>query len=510
MNQKIVLCILDGWGVGPKDDTNPIYTSDLKTIKYMEDNFPSGALKSSGIAVGLPWGEEGNSEVGHLTIGAGRTLYQHFMKITHSIESGDFFKNEALLNAFQHSKENNSSTHLIGLLTKGNIHASLSHIKALLKMAKDKEVENVYLHLFTDGRDSSPKGAKEFITELKQAIGEIGVGNIADISGRYWAMDRDRNWDRTEKVYKALFGQAQKGTIDQALEDTYKKDLNDEYVEPTILEEFQPIRDGDSLIFFNFREDRIKQLAEPFLNDEFGEFPVSEINNVKVTTMTEYFEDFKSEVVFKKDTIKNTLGEVLSKNKKTQLRISESVKSPHITYFFNGLKESPFENEFRVSIPSEKIGRPDESPGMMARPITDRVISSLREGTFDFILINYANPDVIAHTGNYKATMEAVKVIDAELNRLVREVLNSDHVLMVTSDHGNAESVFDLKTGQPETKHNANPVPFYLVSKKHARKNNTNNLESVGVLSDIAPTILSIMGIEKPEEMTGTNLLDIL
>ncbi|MEX1013689.1 MAG: 2,3-bisphosphoglycerate-independent phosphoglycerate mutase [Candidatus Paceibacterota bacterium] len=510
MKQTVILCILDGWGIGPKDDSNPIYSLNPKTIKYIENNFPSGTLKSGGITVGLPWEEEGNSEVGHLTIGAGRTLYQHYLKISDSIKSGDFFENETLKSAFNHSKENSSSCHLIGLLSDGNVHASIDHLNALLQMAKNEDIKDLYLHLFTDGRDAPPKSAEKFIEKLKNSMKEIGIGKISTISGRYWAMDRDGKWENTKKVYETFFGNGNESDLETEIKKTYEKKLNDEYIEPFIINKDGAIKDNDSVIFFNFREDRIRQIAEPFLNPDFSQFSVDKKRNLLVATMTSYFDKYPTKVVFEKEKVKNTLGEVLANNNRTQLRVAESMKWAHITYFLNGLKEDPFPNEFRVLIPSEKIARPEESPSMRANALTERVVASLKEGTFDFIAVNYANPDVIAHTGNYKATKEAVEVIDKQLDRIIKEVLSNNHVLLITSDHGNAESVFDLKTGEVETKHNSNPVPIYLIGNDFKKQNiNSGRLQNVGVLADVAPTILDIMNIKMPDEMTGTSLLNL-
>lgn len=505
MKQTLILAVLDGWGLGAENEGNPIYGAKPETINYIEKNFPVGALQASGLAVGLPWEEEGNSEVGHLTLGAGRVLYQHFLRISEEIKNGSFFENIALKKVFAHARENKSAVHLIGLLTEGSVHAALPHLQALIQMAEKENCDKVYLQLFTDGRDSNPHSAKFLIQKLNG-------GTLASLSGRFYAMNRDGHWDRTEKTYQVLTGTAdlKPKTPEEAIKETYEKNLNDEYIEPAIINEAHPIQDNDSLIFFNFREDRMTQITEPFLNLNFNKFPTKKIKNIFVATMTPYAENSKAEAAYIPEIPKNTLGEILSKNDKIQLRIAETEKYAHVTYFFNGLKKEPFPNEYRILIPSERIAHYDEHPEMRAKEITDRALISLNEGGFDFILANYANPDMIAHTGNFQATVQTIKIIDRELGRLIKSVLERDHILLITSDHGNAESLIEAKTGEVETKHNVNPVPFYLIGKKFYKNNPEaliNKFETIGMLADVAPTILELMELEKPEEMTGQSLL---
>lgn len=512
MKQTILLVILDGWGIGPQNSTNPIYTANPKTIKYIEQYFPAGALSASGISVGLPWGETGNSEVGHLTLGAGRILYQHFLKITKAIENGEFFNNKAFKRAFLHAHQNNSAVHLVGLLTKGSVHASLNHLKALIQMAKLENVLKVYLHLYADGRDSPPRSIKELLKELDDEIKKQGVGKVVSIMGRYWAMERDNRWELTEKAYNNITGTAPVKSIEDTVKDAYEKGLNDEYIEPAIIDEPHPIKDNDAVIFFNFREDGSRQITQPFLDPNFDKFPVKKLKNLVVVTMTKYHENLPAEVAFPPTKITNTLGEVLANNNKSQLRIAETFKWAHVTYFFNGLRKEPFKNEFRIAIPTAKIAHQEENPQMMAEAITDRCLLSLKEGAFDFILVNYANPDIIAHSGNYQATVEAIKVIDREINKLMREILSDNHILLITSDHGNAEVLFDINTGKPETQHNPSLVPFYVVAKQFQRQapKEPGALPAIGLLSDVAPTILHLMNITPPSEMTGSNLLEAL
>ncbi len=508
-----MLCILDGWGIGKKDESNPIYVSDLPAIRNIEANFPSGSLKASGLSVGLPWGEAGNSEVGHLTLGSGRVLYQHYLKISNSIESGEFFEKPELKEAFSRAKKNASAVHLIGLLTKGQVHASLEHLAALIEMAKKEDAKELYLHLFTDGRDSPPRSAQELFGKVEEKLKKEGLGKIADVAGRYYGMDRDQNWKLTEQTYRMLTGSdAPQKTVEKALEENYGKNLSDEYLEPAVIEP-HPIKDGDSVIFFNYREDRMRQIARPFLDPNFSKFNAKKFGNLYAVAMTQYYNDLpKIPVVFGKETVKNTLGEVLSNNNKIQLRIAETQKYAHVTYFFNGLHENAFPSEYRILIPSEDPAHPDKRPQMRAEEITNRAAVSVNNNEFDFILINYANPDIIAHTGNYNATVEAVKFVDSQLGRLVSAVLSQNGVLIVTSDHGNAECVLDLKTGQPRTEHESNPVPFYLVGNEFKKNEpgKPGSLPNLGMLSDIAPTVLGLMNIPKPDEMTGDSLLEAI
>jgi len=512
MRKTFILAILDGWGQGEFNESNPIYSAGLETIKEIENKFPSGALQASGIAIGLPWEEEGNSEVGHLTLGAGRVLYQYFPKISMTIEDGSFFEIPALKNAFAHARENNSAVHLVGLLTKGNVHASLDHLEALVEMAAKEKFQKLYLHLFSDGRDSPPRSVLYLFEKVQNILKNKNVGTVASLIGRYFAMDRDNHWDRTEKAYQTITGGIEKTAgLEETVKNLYGKDLDDEYLEPVIFEP-HPIDTNDAVIFFNFREDSIRQLSEVFISPEFDKFPKKSLENVSVTTMTEYTEGQRAEFAFPKNRVQNPLGKVLSDKGLTQLRIAETEKYAHVTYFFNGLQEAPFPNEFRILIPSKTNIRQEENPEMMAREITDRAIVALKDGGFDFILINYANPDIIAHTGNYSATVEAVRVVDRELRRLIREVIAGDHALIITSDHGNAESVLNLQTGEPETFHDPSPVPVYLIAKQFEKPFSIQaavqqKLPVIGILSDIAPTILELMGIPKPADMSGESLL---
>jgi len=507
--RTIVLIILDGWGKGEANESNPIYVANPPNINYLKANFLSGLLQASGISVGLPWGEEGNSEVGHLNLGAGKIIYQSYPRISLSIRDKSFFANPALMTAFEHAKKNNSAVNLIGLLSKGNVHASLEHLLALIEFAKKENVSKLNLHLFTDGRDSPPQSALELLAQLPKE-------KLASLSGRFYAMDREKFWDRTQKAYSVIVGDGPTTeNLEAHIEETYSRKFSDEFIEPIVINSELAVKDNDALIFFNFREDRIRQLAAAFIFKNFQNFPVKVFNNLYIMTMTEYDKDFKVAVAYPPEKIEVCLAGILSDKGKTQLRIAETQKYPHITYFFNGAREEPFKNEYRVLIPSRNIIRQDEHPEMMADEITARLVESIAENAFDFILVNYANPDIIAHTGNYEASIAAVKIIDEQIGKILKAVLEINAILIITSDHGNIEKLFEPLTGLPETQHDPSPVPIYIVAKEFMRLKTEREIRAsesqiIGILADVAPTILELMEIDKPKEMTGQSLLKFL
>ncbi len=508
----VVLIILDGWGIGDNNETNPIFTVQPSNINYIKANFPAGILQSSGISVGLPWDEEGNSEIGHLNLGVGKIIYQNYPRITLSIRDGTFFKNKILIKAFEHIKKYNSKINFIGLLSKENVHSSFEHLKALLKFAGQNSLtEKINLHLIADGYDSPPKSAIELLENLPKS-------RLASIAGRYYAMDRDKRWDRTEKIYQTLIGEGLVvNDIKDHIKNTYQKNLNDEYIEPALISntEINYIKDNDAVIFFNFREDGMRQIAESFINSKFNKFPIKNFSNLYVATMINYDDKFNVPAIFQSEKIENSLSQVLADNQKSQLRVAETEKYTHITYFFNGQKEAPFKNEYRVLIPSQATVKKDEEPKMMAAEITNRIISAIEGKGFDFILANYANPDIIAHTGNYQAAIQTIKIIDEEIGKLKETALKQNAILLITSDHGNIEKMFDPLTGSLETRCNSNPVPIYLIAEEYKRKKSELEIRksenmAIGVLADVAPTILELMGVTKPKEMTGKSLLEEL
>lgn len=511
--RTVILVIIDGWGVGRSDFSNPIHTVNPQTFDFLKRNFPSGTLQASGISVGLPWGEEGNSEVGHMNMGAGKVIYQNYPRITMAIRDGSFFTNPVLKESFDHAVTNNSSVNVIGLLSEANVHASFEHLEALLRYADQIQFpkERINLHLISDGRDSDPHSALRLVERLPHPE------QLASIGGRYYGMDRDKHWDRIKPAYDAITGSGQPvANLKPYIEAFYEKNLNDEYILPTLTgETARPVQDNDAVIFFNFREDRMKQIVRAFTDPEFREFPVKKFSNVHFASFIEYDPAFGIPTLFPPEAIGNPIGKVLAEHSRTQWRIAETEKYAHITYFFNGLREQPFEGEYRVLIPSRQEIHPVDHPEMRAEEITTRLTEAIGERAYDFILANYANADIIAHTGNMEASVKAVQIVDAAIDRVVKAAIDTDSILVITSDHGNIERLANPMTGEPETRHDANPVPIHLVANEYKRTRSDEEIHSaertsIGVLADIAPTILELMHLPKPEEMTAQSLLDLM
>ncbi len=519
MHKPVVLIVLDGWGIGKSEKGNAIAKAALPTIEKLNKFYPNLALQASGISVGLPWGEAGNSEVGHMTIGTGKIIYQNLPRITMEIESGEFFKHQSFLRAMDHAKENDSALHLVGLVGKGSVHSHTDHLYALLEMAKDQKVRNVFMHVFTDGRDSAPTSGVESIEELEKKMAEFGIGKIATIGGRYFGMDRNNNWDRVKKAYDAMTegkGIKIKDPV-RYLKDSYAREIFDEYVEPAVMTDSEndpiaTIKENDSVIFFNFREDRARQLTEAFVLPGFMKFERQSIKNLDFVTMTQYEEGLPVSIAFHPLKTLTCLGDTISRHGLKQLRIAETEKFAHVTYFFNGGREDPFPGEDRIIIPSKSVSSFDQAPEMSAHEITDKVVEEIKKDTYDFILINYANADIVGHTGNEKATIKAVETIDACLSILIPQVLLKDGCLLITADHGNAEEVKNSLTGEIDTEHSTNPVPLWFVTGENHREKAaaSDAKKSEDMLNDIAPTILELFNLEKPAEMTGENLLPLL
>jgi len=517
MYKPVVLVILDGWGLSENKKGNVLFSAQLPTIEKLNNFYPHVSLQASGISVGLPWGEPGNSEVGHLSLGAGKVIYQNMPRITMAIQNGEFFKNPVFLNAIDNTRKNNSALHIMGLVGKGGIHSTIDHLYALLELARDQKVQDLYLHVFTDGRDSSPTSGVESIADLKKRMSQYGTGKIATIGGRYFGMDRNNNWDRIKKSYASMVsGEGIRITDpEQYLRDSYKKEIFDEYIEPAVVYEGDRpvalIKENDSVIFFNFREDRARQITQSFVLPGFSKFERKEIKNLFFATMIQYEDDLPTEVAYPPIEITNCLGEVLSKNKLSQLRISETEKFAHVTYFFNGGNEEPFAKEDRVIIPSTDVASFDQAPEMKAREITDKIVGFVNKEKYDFILVNYANADIVGHTGNEKASIKAVETVDACLNDLIKTILLKKGCLLVTSDHGNVEEIINSHTGETDTEHSTNPVPLWFITPdNHFDQPIKKDNKIAGLLSDIAPTILSLFEIAKPKDMTGESLLDML
>ena len=492
----LLLAILDGWGYTNKKIGNAIYYARTPNMDSYMRNYPHSFLKTSGLAVGLPPGQMGNSEVGHINIGAGRIVYQDSMRILKAIEDGSFFENPVLKKAMEIGRE--TTLHLMGLIGNGGVHAMMQHLYALLEMAKRNGVKNVAIHCFLDGRDTPPKSAAGHIKELEEKLKEVGVGRIASLVGRYYAMDRDNRWDRTKKAYELITQAKGRKAVNamEAIKMAYENGETDEFVEPTVITG-DVVKDGDAVIFFNFRPDRARQLSHAFVDENFDKFERKKLN-IYFVALTEYFDGINA--AFKKEEIKNTLGEIISKYGLKQLRIAETEKYAHVTFFFNGGREEPFEGEDRCLIPSPKVPTYDMKPEMSAYEVTDELIKRIQSKKYDVIIVNYANPDMVGHTGVWEAAIKAVETVDECIGKVVNAVLNNNGIAIITADHGNAEEMFD-ENGEPKTSHTTNPVPFIIIGAGNLKIKNGN-------LGDIAPTMLDLMGIEKPKEMTGNSLIE--
>ena len=508
MNKKLtMLMILDGFGNNPRKDGNAIELANTPVIDKLFKQNPNTIIKTSGLDVGLPEGQMGNSEVGHTNIGAGRIVYQELTRITKAIEDGDFFTNPELTAAIDNCKKNHTKLHIMGLLSDGGVHSHTRHLYALLELAKRKDFEDVYVHCFLDGRDTPPASGENFIAELEEKMAEKGVGKIASITGRFYAMDRDKRWERVQKAYDALVnGIGEKyASATQAIEDSYQKEIFDEFVLPTLIcnndEPIATIGANDSVVFFNFRPDRAREITRSLVDKEFTGFE-RKYFPLYYVCFTNYDDTIENvHIVFKKDEIKNTFGEIISKKGLTQLRIAETEKYAHVTFFFNGGEEKQYKGEDRILIPSPKVETYDLKPEMSAIEVTDKVVEAIESQKYDCIILNYANPDMVGHTGSLEAAIKAIETIDTCVGRVVEAIEKVNGVVLITADHGNSEQMIDYTTGEPHTAHTTNPVPLILVGKKATLKS--------GRLADLAPTMLDIMGIEKPAEMTGTSLIEV-
>ncbi len=505
-----VLMILDGYGLNEKKEANAVAMANTPVMDKLMAEYPFVKGNASGMAVGLPEGQMGNSEVGHLNMGAGRIVYQELTRITKEIQDGDFFKNEALLKAVNNCKENNSDLHLFGLLSDGGVHSHNSHMYGLLELAKKEGIQNVYVHAFLDGRDTAPASGKGFVQEALDKMSEIGVGKIASVMGRYYAMDRDNRWDRVEKAYKAI-ADGEGVTANDALtavQNSYDKDETDEFVLPTVIMEndapVATVKDKDSVIFYNFRPDRARELTRAFCADDFDGFERK--GGRKDTTyvvFTEYDVTIPNKTVaFNKVEITNTFGEYLAKNGKTQLRTAETEKYAHVTFFFNGGVEEPNKGEERLLVKSPKVATYDLQPEMSAYQVCDGLVDAIKSDKYDVIIINFANPDMVGHTGVQEAAVKAVEVVDECVGKAVEALKEVDGQMFICADHGNCEQLIDYETGAPFTAHTTNPVPFILVN-----YDDNYTLREGGCLADIAPTLLEMMEMEQPTEMTGKSLL---
>ena len=505
MKKPVILMILDGFGVGLEAEKrgDAIKAAKKPNIDKLFAENPVTKIGASGLDVGLPDGQMGNSEVGHTNIGAGRIVYQELTRITKSIEDGEFFENEALLKAVDNAAQEGKALHIMGLLSNGGVHSHNTHMYAIVELAKKKGVKNVYVHAFLDGRDVPPTSGKDFVEECANKLKEIGLGKIATVMGRYYAMDRDNRWDRVEKAYSAMvYGEGNKACCPvKAVEESYANDVTDEFVVPTVCEENATVKPGDSIVFFNFRPDRAREITRTFVDPEFkgferknGFFPLTYV------CMTQYDASMPNvEVACKPQSLKNTIGEYISNKGMTQLRIAETEKYAHVTFFFNGGVEQPYEGEDRILVKSPAVATYDLQPEMSAYEVTDKLVAAIKTGKYDMIILNYANCDMVGHTGVFEAAVKAVEAVDECVGKVVTAIREMDGVALITADHGNADKMIDTD-GSPFTAHTTNLVPFCVVGYPC-------ELREGGRLADIAPTMLKIMGLPQPAEMTGESII---
>ncbi len=509
MKKPIVLTIMDGFGINPENNGNAIKSAKTPRLDKILSECPVTEIGASGLDVGLPDGQMGNSEVGHTNIGAGRVVYQELTRITKSIADGDFFKNEAFLNAIENCKKNDSALHLMGLLSDGGVHSHNTHLYALVKLAKENGLKRVYIHGLLDGRDVPPSSAADYIDELNRELDKIGVGKIATVMGRFYGMDRDNRFERVGKAYAALVNgegimadDAAKAVRESyTVKDEEGKFLTDEFVLPTVINGTERIKTGDSVIFFNFRPDRAREITRTFVDDDFNGFErKGGRQKVFYVCMTQYDASMPNvEIAFKPEGLNNTLGEFLAKNNMTQLRIAETEKYAHVTFFFNGGREVMFDGEDRVLVNSPKVATYDLQPEMSANEVCDKVCEQIESGKYDVVILNFANCDMVGHTGIFDAAVKAVETVDRCVGRVADSTLKMGGVMLLTADHGNADRMLDTD-GSPFTAHTTNPVPFAVIGKDCT-------LRDGGKLCDISPTIIKLLGLKQPEEMTGKSII---
>ncbi len=521
--KPIVLAICDGFGIAPDHQGNAITNARTPNIDYLIENYPVMPIAASGTEVGLMYGEMGNSEVGHLNIGAGRVYYQTLPRLYKSIENKTFFKNETFLAAIEHAKKNKSALHYMGLVSPGNIHAAQDHLFALIELAAKEKVKELYIHAFLDGRDTGEKTATDFITILQEKMKKHKVGKIATMGGRYFGMDRDNRWDRIEKSYRTMVdGVAAETFTDpiKAIEASYAKEVYDEQFVPTIIvkkgKKPNVIKDGDACIFFNFRPDRARQITKAFTLPSFDKFQRTQFNNLFFVTMTEYEKNLPVKAAFPPVVIDNCLAEVISKAGLRQFHVAETEKYAHVTFFLNGTVEDAFMGEDRKIVPSPKVASYDEAPEMSAAEVTKEVVKAIEGDAYDFIVLNFANTDMVGHTGKLESVIKGVEAVDKGLGEIANQVLARDGVMFITADHGNAEDSINLQTGNINKEHTTNPVPLFVIANKYAGmagpsgdapNGDLSLLPTVGMLADVAPTILKHMEVDRPPEMTGRPLM---
>jgi len=520
--RPLVLVVIDGFGIAPKNRGNAIALAKTPAWDGFVTNYPTIALQASGESVGLPWGEMGNSEVGHTNLGAGKIMYRDLPRINRSILDGTFMSRPAFLEAADHLAKSKGALHLVGLLSSGGIHSFNEHCYALLEFAQSRKLKDVYVHVILDGRDTPHNSGQTFVAKLEAKLKEIGVGSIATISGRFYAMDRDNRWDRIEKAYRAMVDGVSETTSpepEQAVRDSYARGVYDEEFVPTVLttKDGRPratVKAGDSVIFFNFRADRARQLTKAFVLPGFMKFDRPYLKDLAFITMTEYEQNLPVLTAFPPEHVMTPFAKIISDLGEKQLHIAETEKYAHVTFFFNGGTETPFPGETRLLVPSPSVSSYDQKPEMSAREMTDRVIKELNSAQYGFAIINYANPDMVGHTGNIPATVKGIEMLDGQLDRLVSAVLGLDGMVCITADHGNAEEKINLTTGFINKEHTANPVPFVMIGRDWEGRGrptaDLSGLTPTGLLADVAPTLLDLEGLPKPPDMTGRSLLAFL
>jgi 2,3-bisphosphoglycerate-independent phosphoglycerate mutase len=520
--RPVVLIILDGWGVAPAGEGNPLEAAETPVFDELVRTFPTVTVRASGEAVGLSWGEMGNSEVGHLTIGAGKIFYQSLPRINLSIQTGEFFKNEIFVQAAAHVKQKKSTFHILGILSPGNVHGSDEHIYALLRFAKQQGLTDVVVHPILDGRDTIYNTGMDFVRALQAKMAEIGVGRIGSLSGRFFAMDRDNRWDRVEKAYNAMLGKADKTHEDpvKAVQESYDaKVYDEEFVPVTIVKGGKPVgavKDGDAMIFANFRPDRARQITQAFVIPAFNKFQRQYMAELFFSSMTEYEKGVPVRVAFPPEFIETCLAKVVSDAGLKQLHIAETEKYAHVTFFLNGMREEEFPNEERVIIPSPRVSSYDQAPAMSTPKIAERIVKEVQAGTYDLIITNFANADMVGHTGKFEPTKQGAQAVDAAVGQVVNAVLPAGGVVIITADHGNGEEVLNLQTGEIDKEHSTNPVPFIIIGEEWRGQASPSGeiiggdlslMPPVGMLADTAPTVLKMLGVAQPTEMTGSPLI---
>lgn len=502
----LALLILDGWGHREAAADNAIAAAHTPNMDVLWQNYPHTLVDGSGMAVGLPDGQMGNSEVGHVNLGAGRIVYQDFTRISKAIADGEFFHNSVLVDAVDGALAKDGAVHIMGLLSPGGVHSHEDHLLAMVELAAQRGVKRIYVHAFLDGRDTPPRSAKPTIERFEQLFSKLGVGRFASLCGRYYAMDRDKRWDRVEQAWQVIVeGQApfHADSAGAGLAQAYERDESDEFVKPTRIGDAAPIQDGDSVVFMNFRADRARELSHAFVTDGFDDFAQPRRPNLAAfVSLTEYAKDIHSQVAFPPEELNNVLGEWLAKQGYTQLRISETEKYAHVTFFFSGGREQEFDGETRELVPSPKVATYDLQPEMSSEELTDKLVAAIKSGQQDVIICNYPNGDMVGHTGNFDAAVKAVEAVDRSIGRVVEALSKVGGECLITADHGNAEQMQDHSTGQSHTAHTSELVPFIYVGRDADARDG-------GTLSDVAPTMLHLLGLEQPEEMTGTPIVTL-